>query len=67
MAETVLLTVRDVQEVTQLGRTKIYELMRDGQLPYLRIGRSVRIRREVLEAWLAKLEEELRQEMSLDW
>lgn len=41
--------------------------MRDGQLPYLRIGRSVRIRREVLEAWLAKLEEELQQEMSLDW
>jgi len=67
MAESVLLTVRDVQEVTQLGRTKIYELMRDGQLPYLRIGRSVRFRREALEAWLAALEQELQQVLPLHW
>ncbi len=67
MAESVLLTVRDVQEVTQLGRTKIYELMRDGELPYLKIGRSIRIRREALEAWLTQLEEELQQELPLSW
>lgn len=47
-----LLTVQDVQTITQLGRTKVYELIRDGELPVLRIGRSLRIRREVLEAWL---------------
>ncbi len=67
MVESVLLTVRDVQEATQLGRTKIYELMRDGELPYLKIGRSIRIRREALEAWLTQLEEELQQELPLSW
>lgn len=67
MAESVLLTVRDVQELTQLGRTKVYELMRDGQLPYLRIGRSVRIRREALDAWLKELELELQPVLPLHW
>lgn len=57
MAEVSLLTIKDVQEITQLGRTTIYELMRDGVLPYLKIGRSVRIRREALEKWLSESEE----------
>jgi len=67
MSESVLLTIRDVQEVTQLGRTKIYELMRDGQLPYLRIGRSVRFRREALETWLTALEQEFQLALPLHW
>ena len=60
MADSILLTIKDVQEATQLGRTKIYELMRDGDLPYLRIGRSVRIRRDALDLWLSKQEVTLR-------
>lgn len=56
MAEVSLLTIKDVQEITQLGRTTIYELMRDGVLPYLKIGRSVRIRREALDTWLSEAE-----------
>jgi len=56
MAEAILYTIKDVQEMTQLGRTTIYELMRTGELPYLRIGRSVRIRREALDEWLNKQE-----------
>ena len=56
MAEPMLMTIKDVQEATQLGRTKLYELMRDGKLPYLRIGRSVRVRRDAFEEWLAKQE-----------
>lgn len=56
VAEVSLLTIKDVQEITQLGRTTIYELMRNGQLPYLKIGRSVRIRLEALETWLAEAE-----------
>ena len=52
-----LLTIKEVQDVTRLGRTKVYELMRDGQLPVVRIGRAIRVRREALEQWLASLEE----------
>ena len=56
MAEVSLLTIKDVQEITQLGRTTIYELMRSGELPFLKIGRSVRVRRAALDEWLGKQE-----------
>ena len=58
MTERVLLTVKDVQELTQLGRTTVYELIRTGTLPIVRFGRVIRIRREALEAWLAQKEVE---------
>ncbi|MBK8539995.1 MAG: helix-turn-helix domain-containing protein [Ardenticatenia bacterium] len=41
-----------MQAITKLGRTTIYELMRTGEVPFLRIGRSVRFRREALDTWL---------------
>lgn len=53
-----LLTVRDVQDITQLGRTKVYELIRDGELPIIRLGRSIRIRRRVFEEWLVAHEDD---------
>ncbi len=56
MTDSMLLTVRDVQEATKLGRTKVYELLRSGELPHLKIGRSVRIRRDALTQWLARQE-----------
>lgn len=56
MTDRVLLTVKDVQELTQLGRSTVYELIRSGVLPIVRIGRSIRVRREALETWLAEME-----------
>ena len=55
--QPILLTVPEVQSLTQLGRTKVYELIQTGQLPIIRIGRSVRIRRDALERWIDELEE----------
>jgi excisionase family DNA binding protein len=37
-----------------LGRTKIYELLRSGEIPSYKIGRVRRIRRGDIEAWLEK-------------
>lgn len=54
--ESTLMTIADVQKATQLGRTKIYELMRDGELPFIKIGRSVRVRQEAFQSWLAQQE-----------
>ena len=59
MTEPMLMTIKDIQVATQLGRTTVYELMREGELPYLKIGRSVRIRREVFEEWLQLHEAEV--------
>lgn len=56
MAEE-LLTIKDVQHVTQLSRTKVYELIRDGELPVVRIGRSVRVRQVALDRWLVSHED----------
>jgi putative molybdopterin biosynthesis protein len=58
MAESILLTVKDVQEATSLGRTKVYELIRKGELPVVRIGRAVRIHRQTLERWINQREED---------
>ena len=47
-----LLTVRDVEAELQLGRTRTYELIRSGQIPVIRLGRSVRVPREALRQWI---------------
>jgi excisionase family DNA binding protein len=36
------------------GRTKIYELLQNGEIPSYRIGRLVRVRREDLEEFLER-------------
>lgn len=66
MTDSVLLTIKDVQAITKLGRTTIYELMRTGEVPFLRIGRSVRFRREALETWL-KAQEVLHHVVNARW
>ena len=41
-SEPILLTVSEVQSLTQFGRTKVYELIGAGKLPIIRIDRPVR-------------------------
>jgi len=53
-----LLTVHEVQVVTGLGRTTIYQLIRTGELPVVRIGRSVRVRLETLKRFIADHEDD---------
>jgi excisionase family DNA binding protein len=48
-----LLRVEEAARMLQIGRTKMYELMGAGELPVVRIGRSVRIPRRSLEDWIA--------------
>jgi excisionase family DNA binding protein len=46
------LTLREVQEILGIGKTKAYELVATGEIPAVRIGRSIRINRQELERWL---------------
>ena len=48
-----LLTVSDAAWALSLGRTQVYELLGDGRLPSVRIGRSRRIRVSDLETFVA--------------
>jgi len=47
------LTIAAACKLVSLGRTTLYQAMRAGELPYYHIGRSVRIARRALFAWLA--------------
>jgi excisionase family DNA binding protein len=46
------LTIKEVQEILAIGRTKAWQLVASGEIPAIRIGRSVRISRRDLDAWL---------------
>lgn len=55
-ADAALLTGREVQAMLQIGRTKLWELVRAGAFPAYRIGEgrnsSLRYRRADLLRWL---------------
>jgi PTS system nitrogen regulatory IIA component len=47
-----LLTVDEAARFLRISRAKAYEMAQRGELPTVRMGRSVRVRRDRLEAWL---------------
>ncbi len=47
-----LLRIDDVAEVLDVSRARAYELVREGLLPVVRLGRQVRVDPSKLEAWL---------------
>lgn len=49
-----LITIREVRELTKLGRSTLYRMMDDGSFPApTKIGRSVRWPRAVIDEWIA--------------
>ena len=46
------LTLREMQEMLSIGRTKAWQLVASGEVPAVKIGRSVRVSRRELERWL---------------
>ena len=46
------LSLKEVQQLVGIGRTKAYELVTTGELPAVRIGRCIRINRRELDEWL---------------
>jgi len=52
MNEPVLLRAQEVAKILGIGRTKVFEMLATGELPVLRIGRSVRVPRGELHEWV---------------
>jgi excisionase family DNA binding protein len=46
------LKVPEVAEMLRIARNTVYELVGEGEIPSVRIGRSVRVNRKELERWL---------------
>ena len=47
-----LLKPEEVAVTLGIGRTKVFKLIRRGELPAIRIGRTVRVPTLLLEAWV---------------
>lgn len=54
-----VLTVRDVSRILKIGLRQAYELTWQRRLPTIRIGRSVRVTRSALAAFMAEAEAEV--------
>jgi excisionase family DNA binding protein len=52
--EPLLLKAGDVGKLLGLGRSKVFAMLAAGELPVIRIGRSVRVPRAALERWVAE-------------
>jgi excisionase family DNA binding protein len=46
------LSLKDVQQLLGIGRTKTYALVSTSELPAVRIGRCIRVNRTELDEWL---------------
>jgi excisionase family DNA binding protein len=53
-----LLRVPQVMEALQLGRWKVYELIRSGALESIKVGRDRRVPADALDAFIAALRED---------
>jgi len=52
--EALLLTVLEAARLLRVSRNLAYELVAQGRLPHIRLGRRVLIPRRSLEVWLAQ-------------
>ena len=51
-SEPSLMTIEEASAYLRLSRAKVYAMAQSGQIPTVRMGRSVRVRRDRLERWL---------------
>jgi prophage regulatory protein len=48
-----LLTVREAAKLLRISRNLAYELVAQGRIPHIRLGRRILVPRFGLEAWIA--------------
>ncbi len=54
-----ILTVRQVAEYLQLSRSKVYYMIQRRTIPFIRLGKNVRIRMSDLLEWLEQQVEKI--------
>jgi predicted DNA-binding transcriptional regulator AlpA len=50
--EKVMLDVRDIMVVANIGRSNAYELMKSGQFEVKKIGNKFLVHKDIFESWL---------------
>lgn len=46
------MTVEETAQYIGIGRGKMYDLVKEGKIPYLKFGKSIRIPKHVVDTWL---------------
>jgi excisionase family DNA binding protein len=52
LANPAIMTVKEVAEYLRMSEAKIYRLVKQGVLPVVRIGKTWRFRKDLLDGWL---------------
>ena len=52
ITDSAIMTVRDVAEYLRMSEAKVYKLVKEGVLPVVRIGKTWRFRKDLLDDWL---------------
>jgi excisionase family DNA binding protein len=52
--EPVIWTVHEVAQYLRMSEAKVYRLAKEQQLPAVRIGKTWRFRKDLLDAWLSQ-------------
>lgn len=50
----VMMKVNDVAEYLRLSEAKVYRMANNGQLPALRLGKTWRFNKEILDDWIRR-------------
>jgi excisionase family DNA binding protein len=53
-ADATIMTVHDVAEYLRVSEAKVYRLAKGHHLPVVRIGKTWRFRKDLLDAWLSE-------------
>jgi len=48
------MTVHDIAIYLRLSEAKVYKLAKEGQLPALRVGKSWRFRKDLIDDWIRR-------------
>ena len=55
--DLMILTVRDVAGYLRMSEAKVYRLVKEGGIPVVRIGKTWRFRKDLLDNWLSQCTE----------
>jgi excisionase family DNA binding protein len=57
--DKLVLTVNEAAQLLGVGRSKVYDIIRTGELPSIRIGSCRRVPMDALRGYIASLAEDL--------
>jgi excisionase family DNA binding protein len=49
-----IMTVRDVADYLRLSEAKVYRMAKGGEVPALRMGKSWRFRKDLIDDWIRR-------------